>query len=215
MQSMPPFAISDDIARVISREQMAALPIRRYEGAVCMVATAQDLARAHAELALERVVGFDTETRPSFRKGEIYLPSLVQAATANTVYLFSLHEPQAFAAIAALLASPAVVKAGIALAGDMRALKQRFAFSENNVIDLGAIARRCGFGQTGLRNLAGLFLGCRIPKGSQTSNWAAPKLSAAQIAYAATDAWACRELYLRFESLGMLRAISSAARAEP
>jgi len=57
-----------------------------------------------------------------------------------------------------------------------------------------------------VRNLAGIFLGCRIPKGARTSNWAAPHLSAAQITYAATDAWACRELFLRFQSLGLLRA---------
>ncbi len=72
------------------------------------------------------------------------------------------------------------------------------------MLDLGDLARSSGSRQTGVRNLAGIFLGFRIPKGAQTSNWAAPHLSAAQIAYAATDAWACRELYLRFRSLGLL-----------
>jgi ribonuclease D len=73
-----------------------------------------------------------------------------------------------------------------------------------NVLDLGVVARRRGLGQTGVRNLAGMFLGFRIPKGNRTSNWAAPRLTAAQITYAATDAWASRELYLRFETLGLL-----------
>ena len=73
------------------------------------------------------------------------------------------------------------------------------------MLDLGELARSSGLGQSGVRNLAGILLGFRVPKGTKTSNWAAPQLSAAQIAYAATDAWACRELYLRFQSLGLLR----------
>ena len=72
------------------------------------------------------------------------------------------------------------------------------------MLDLGAVARHCGLGQTGLRNLAGMFLKIRIPKNTKTSNWAAPNLSAAQIHYAATDAWVCRELFLRFRGLGMI-----------
>ncbi len=82
------------------------------------------------------------------------------------------------------------------------------------MLDLGLVARSNGFGQTGVRNLAGILLGMRIPKGIKTSNWAARELSAAQIAYAATDAWACRELFLRFRSLGLLRPDSGAARKE-
>jgi ribonuclease D len=111
----------------------------------------------------------------------------------------------AITGLARLLAEPRVVKAGVALAFDLRQLKGVFPFEEKNVIDLGVIARRAGLAQAGVRNLAGLVLGFRIPKGNRTSNWAAPRLSPAQITYAATDAWACRELYLRFESLGLLR----------
>ena len=79
-----------------------------------------------------------------------------------------------------------------------------FAFSEKNVVDLGVIARRRGLEQTGVRNLAGILLGCRVAKGSRTSNWAVTELSPAQITYAATDAWICRELYLRLEALNLL-----------
>jgi ribonuclease D len=80
-----------------------------------------------------------------------------------------------------------------------------FPFAEHNVLDLGVAARHCGLKQTGVRNLAGIFLGWRIPKGARTSNWAAPRLTPAQITYAATDAWICRELLLRFDALGLLR----------
>jgi ribonuclease D len=103
-----------------------------------------------------------------------------------------------------LLAETRIVKAGVGLDYDLRQLQQVFPFTVRSVLDLGTIARRNHLGQTGVRNLAGLLLRFRIPKGNRTSNWAAPQLSPAQIAYAATDAWACRELYLHFESLGML-----------
>ncbi|MBI3043376.1 MAG: 3'-5' exonuclease domain-containing protein 2 [Betaproteobacteria bacterium] len=190
--------------RSISKEALAELPIRRYEGTVSLVATLRELADARADFRQERVVGLDTETRPSFRKGESHLPCLVQAATARAVYLFQLTRLEVFPALVELLASPSVVKAGVGLAHDLRQLKEVFPFTVENTLDLGVVARRRGLGQSGVRNLAGMLLGFRIPKGNRTSNWAAPRLSPAQIAYAATDAWASRELYLKFEMLGLL-----------
>jgi ribonuclease D len=181
------------------------LPIRRYSGRVCVAAAPHDLAHALADFRQESVVGLDTETRPAFRKGEVHLPALVQVATARAVYLFQLRHRDAFPVLAELLSEPRIVKAGVSLADDLRALRHVFAFAEKNMLDLGSVARRRGFEQTGVRNLAGILLGFRIPKGTKTSNWAARELSPAQIAYAATDAWACRELFLRFERLGMLR----------
>ncbi len=190
---------------------MAKLPIRRYEGRVRLVETPEDLEEARSDLRQESIAGFDTETRPAFKKGETHLPALVQVATARAVYLFQLRRTEVFPILAELLSEPRTIKAGISLKDDLRALKQVFAFEEKNMLDLGQVARRSGFEQTGVRNLAGILLGLRIPKGTKTSNWAAPQLSAAQIAYAATDAWACRELTLRFQSLGLLRAKAPAA----
>jgi ribonuclease D len=190
--------------RIVSREEINELPIGRYEGEVCLVATPQDLEQALADLLQEAVVGFDTEKRPSFRVGETYPPCLAQAATARAVYLFPLQRLDCSAALVALLGDPKVVKAGVGLAEDLRQLKAVMEFEEKSVLDLGAVAKRHGVGKTGVRTLAGLFLGFRIAKGTKTSNWAAQRLSAQQIAYAATDAWACRELYLRFQKLGLL-----------
>jgi ribonuclease D len=203
---MNPAATVDlQIPRSISREDMAKLPIRRYEGRVCLVATPGDLEDSRSDLRQEAIVGLDTETRPAFRKGESHLPCLVQVATGRAVYLFQLRRTEVFPLLAELLSAPRTVKAGVSLKDDLRALKQVFPFEEKNMLDLGLVARSNGFGQTGVRNLAGILLGLRIPKGTKTSNWAARELSPAQIAYAATDAWACRELYLRFQSLGLLR----------
>lgn len=198
-------ATPSGLPETISREDLAALPIRRYQGPVHLVAAARELDQAMDDIRRERVVGFDTETRPAFNKGESYPPCLVQVATAKAVYLFQLRLVDCGAALAELLNAPNIVKAGVALAHDLRQLMQLFPLEPDAVLDLGGVARRHGMRQTGLRNLAGILMGFRIPKGTRTSNWAASRLSPAQIEYAATDAWASRELYLCFQRLGLLK----------
>jgi ribonuclease D len=178
---------------------MASLPIRRYEGEARLIDSSLALEHALADIRAERVVGFDTETRPAFRRGESYLPSLAQVATARAVHLFPLQRMDFSAALAELLGAPGIVKAGIGIGDDLKALKKLFAFQEASVIDVGSLAKKWGIEQTGLRNLAGIVLGIRIPKGKRTSNWAAAKLTRQQIFYAAMDAWAVRELYLKLE----------------
>jgi ribonuclease D len=192
------------LPRAITPEELAALPIRRFDGEVSLVTTDAELRRATEEIRAERVAGLDTETRPAFRKGESYLPCLLQVATARRVYVFQLARLDCSAAAAELLGNPSIVKAGIGLGYDLDQLQRLFPFDRAAVVDLGEVAKRRGLKQSGVRNLAGLFLGFRIPKGAQTSNWAAAHLTDQQIRYAATDAWACRELYLRFEDLGLL-----------
>jgi ribonuclease D len=193
-----------DERRVISRDEVNALPIRRWEGEVRVVSAPHEVAPALAEILAEGAVGFDTETRPAFRPGESYPPSLAQFATARAVYLLPLRHREAAAALAQILAAAQVVKAGVGTKDDLRALRRVIGFEERSVVDLGAAAARQGLKQTGVRNLAGMFLGFRIPKGTKTTNWARPRLSPQQVAYAATDAWACRELYVKFRSLGYL-----------
>ena len=148
----------------------------------------------------ESVVGFDTETRPAFRVGERYLPSLAQVATSRAVWIFPLQRLDCSAALSALLGDAAVVKAGVSMADDLRKLKELFPFEERNSVDVGKLARTRGIKQSGVRNLAGLLLGFRIPKGGATSNWAAARLSPQQLVYAATDAWACREIFLKLSA---------------
>jgi ribonuclease D len=194
---------SESVSR-ISREDVNQLPIRRYEGPVHVVASDAELRHAMQDIVQESVVGFDTETRPAFRPGESYLPSLVQFATARAVYLLQVQQQDLFGAMREVLSSAEIIKVGVSVTDDMRALKKLFEFDERSVVDLGKVAERHGLKQTGVRNLAGIFLGARIPKGAKTTNWAARRLTPQQITYAATDAWVCRELYLRFEQLNMV-----------
>src|SRR5713226_905096 len=150
MNPAPLANLQNAIPRSISREDMAKLPIRRYEGKLCLVATPEDLELARTDLRSEAIVGLDTETRPAFRKGESHLPCLVQAATARAVYLFQLRRVEVFPVLAELLAEARIVKAGVSLADDLRALKRVFAFAEKNMLDLGDLARASGLGQSGV-----------------------------------------------------------------
>ena len=188
----------------MTRDEINALPIKRYEGKIHVVAAQHQLAPAMADLLQETLAGFDTETRPAFRPGESYLPSLAQFATARAVYLFQLRDRAVAQAVGEILGKDHIVKVGVSVADDLKALKKVTEFAEKSVVDLGIAAKRTGMKQTGVRNLAGMLLGFRIPKGTKTSNWARSTLTEQQIAYAATDAWACREIYLRFREMGII-----------
>ncbi len=201
MSLVPSAELPSEFVKRISREEMNQLPIRRYEGSVYVVARHPDLQHAMQDILQESVVGFDTEARPAFSPGESYPPSLVQFATASAVYLLQVQQQNLLGAMAEVLSSEKVIKVGVSVADDIRNLKKLFEFDERSVVDLGKVAKRHGLKQTGVRNLAGIFLGARIPKGAKTTNWAVRRLTPQQIAYAATDAWACRELYLRFKEL--------------
>ena len=190
--------------KTMTQEQVAQLPIRKYEGPIRLIASAQDLERALLVIRSEQVVGLDTETKPTFHKGQSYLPCLVQIATASVVYLFQLKRIDCSDALVEVLEDPTIIKAGIGLADDFSDLKQVFPFEPQNVIDLSLVAQQQGIRKSSVRNLAGQLLGFRITKGYATSNWANSRLTRKQIAYAATDAWVCRELFLRFQQLGFL-----------
>src|SRR5574341_2228907 len=193
--------MSEKQALAITREEVNALPIRRYEGAVRVVSSVHE---PMTDILQEAIVGFDTETRPAFRPSESYPPSLAQVATARAVYLFQVSHREIAQAVAQMLEQAHIVKVGVGLADDLKALRKVIEFAEKSIVDLGTVASRAGYRQTGVRNLAAMFLGFRIPKGTKTSNWSRARLTPQQVTYAATDAWACRELYLEFRKRGFL-----------
>jgi ribonuclease D len=169
-----------------------------------VLASPDELEHAMDDIRRSGVVGFDTETRPAFRPGESYLPSLVQLATADAVYLVQVQQHDYSESLREVFSSSSIVKAGVSVKDDLRNLKKLFDFEEQSVVDLGNVAKSHGLKQSGVRNLAGIFLGMRIPKGAKTTNWAARRLTSQQITYAATDAWVCRELYVRFSELHLI-----------
>jgi len=164
-----------------------------------VIASLNSADRACAALHKESVLGFDTETRPTFRKGEINLPSILQLAGHDAVYIFQLNKVGLCESILHILSNTDIIKCGVALDRDLIELMQLSPFDPEAFIDLGAVARLMDIPHHGLRGLTALLLGFRISKQARTSNWSAGKLSIKQINYAATDAWVGRELYFKFK----------------
>ena len=187
--------------RTLSKAAINALPVAGFTGRIELVeatAAASACAALHAGAVLggRRVLGFDTESRPSFRRGERHPIALVQLATADLACLFRIdpeHGPAA--ALCELLECDDVIKVGQGPADEVRELREHWGVVARRVADLVPVARAAGCAPLSLRGLAAAYLGIRITKGAQTSNWAAPSLSERQQRYAATDAWVCREIY--------------------
>lgn len=205
----------DVLRRRLSCEEINAMPLFHYEGPVCVVRTLEEWKNVLPDLRAADLLGFDTETRPSFRKGRRNSPALIQLATGNAVYLVQLAFLPFGAHLAEILANPDQVKAGVGIRDDMRDLARLHDFEPAGLVDLGGVARAHKVPSQGLRTLAANFFGWRISKGSQCSNWSLMELSPRQIAYAATDAWIGRQIFLRMRELGLipsgLSALSSLA----
>lgn len=180
----------------MSKEEINACPMAQWRGEVSVVRTGPELRAALARLAGQTLLGFDTETRPAYKVGESYLPSLLQLAGETEVFIFQLKPLGLAEPLRELLADPTIIKAGVSLDYDIRELKKLAHFPAAGFVDLGELAKRRGIKNHGLRGLAAVLLGFRISKGAQTSNWAAETLAPHQIQYAATDAWVGRQLYL-------------------
>lgn len=196
--------IPEHYKRKITKEEINDLPLHRYEGLVEVVRTEEELAAAVAKMRQETLLGFDTETRPTFRKGKLNLPSLVQFACTDVVYLIQLNWLPFTESIKELLADPNITKTGVAVRDDIKDLQKLSYFDDAGVLDLGEVARSIGLETHGLRNLAANLLGYRISKGAQCSNWASKELTLQQVQYAATDAWISREIHLCMKDLGFL-----------
>ncbi len=196
-----------DYTRKFTKEEINAMPIARYEGEVILVRDAKTLKSALKKLHQERVLGFDTETKPSFRKGKLNPPALIQLAAEHAVYLIQLTWIPLNKEMARLLSNPDVLKVGVSIHDDMRELQKVYDFEPAGIVDLGLLAKQNKLETKGLRNLAANFFDCRITKGPQCSNWNAHELSHRQISYAATDAWVGRKVFLRMEELGMVHGV--------
>jgi len=188
--------------RRISREEINELSLRKYDGPIRVIFSRDDLGSATRALKQETVLGFDTETKPAFVKGQSFPVALIQLAGGNAVYIFQLRHLGFPKRLQDILSHPGIVKAGFAPDYDLKQLKELEEFDPAGFVDLGAVAKGEGIKNHGLRGLAAVLLGFRISKQAQRSNWARTTLSPSQISYAATDAWVSREIYLRLGKNG-------------
>ena len=179
----------------ISNEQTALLPAVEFRGEIRIVEHERDIAAACKTLAEQPVIGFDTETRPSFRPGVTYRVALLQLSTPTVCYLFRLNKIPLAKPILQLLEDRRVLKIGADVAGDLRSLRQIRHFRDGGFVDLQGIAPEWGIGEKSLRKLSAIVLGRRVSKAQRLSNWEAATLTDKQQLYAATDAWVCTRIY--------------------
>ena len=179
----------------ISNEQTALLPAVEFRGEIRIVEHERDIAAACKTLAEQPVIGFDTETRPSFRPGVTFRVSLLQLSTPTVCYLFRLNKIPLAKPILQLLEDRRILKIGADVAGDIRSLRQIRHFRDGGFVDLQGIAPEWGIGEKSLRKLSAIVLGRRVSKAQRLSNWEAATLTDKQQLYAATDAWVCTRIY--------------------
>lgn len=197
--------IPDQYLRSYSKEDINAMPLRRYEGEIKVIRTERQLDRALSEMEGVPLLGFDTETRPVFKKGKKPgPPSLLQLATSDCAYVFQLNILPLDDGLYRVLANKSVIKTGVAVRDDILGLQKHFRFKPSGFVDLSDVTAKANMQTHGLRNMAANLLGFRISKSAQCSNWAKDQLTKQQIIYAATDAWISRELYLALDGLGLI-----------
>ncbi|MDR2894419.1 MAG: 3'-5' exonuclease domain-containing protein 2 [Alistipes sp.] len=179
----------------MAKERIAALPSVAFEGEIVVVDSAEAIDSACDRLLASPVVGFDTESRPSFQKGTVNRISLLQLSTERQCFLFRLNKVRLDKAILKILESNDIIKVGLSVAGDIRELETLRRFDPRGFVDLQKLAPQYGIADLSLVRIAAIVLGRRISKAQRLSNWEAVQLTDAQKIYAATDAWICTEIY--------------------
>ncbi len=179
----------------ISNEELAELPLSSFEGAIHVIEQPEDLDRALRYLSIQPIIGFDTETRPAFKKGQIFPVSLLQLATADQAFLFRINKIGLPAGLIKILASSKILKTGVAIRDDIKILQRIVHFKPAGFIELQDLVKDYGIENFSLKKLSAIVLGFRISKSQRLTNWDADELSEQQLIYGATDAWVSGEIY--------------------
>ena len=184
------------IRKTISKEEIAAMPIGQFSGRVFVVYTESDADKAVEYLKNQQIVGVDTETRPSFKRGMSHKVALLQVSTMDTCFLFRLNKIGMPQSLQNFLMG-ATLKIGLSLKDDFMMLRRRkdVHAEEGNWIELQDYVSRFGIEDRSLQKIFANLFGQKISKSQRLSNWEAETLSESQIKYAATDAWACVKIY--------------------
>jgi ribonuclease D len=174
-----------------------------FSGKIHLITTDEGLAAI--DVGGVREMGFDTETRPSFKKGEVHKVALLQLATDADAYLVRLHHVTRFEICNTILENPGVVKVGAAIHDDLKVLQRLFPFTPRGFVELQQLAKQKGLRNQGLKGMAEEVLGATLTKGPKLTNWEAAELTPPQRMYAATDAWVGLAIYRALNSAGKLQ----------
>lgn len=189
------------IKEKFEKSEIAALPQVLFGGRIFVILSEHEADRAVDFLLSQQILGFDTETRPSFRRGHLHKVALLQVATPDTAFLFRLNRIGLCDSIIQLLSDRSVTKVGLSLKDDMHNLRLRRLFQPGTFVELQEEVRKLGIQDMSLQKIYANLLGGRISKGQQLTNWEADVLTEAQQRYAATDAWACIQIHEEIQKL--------------
>ena len=180
----------------ISKEEINSLSVLEYEGRnIVLVDTLSKLKTTIEVLKNEEVLGFDTETKPSFEKGKMNKVALLQLSTADTCYLIRLNVLGMQNSIIELLSSEKPLKIGLSLKDDYKMLNRRRSFKPAGFLDLQSVIGKFGIKDLSLQKIYAIMFNKKISKSQRLTNWQAPNLTLQQQKYAAVDAWACMDIY--------------------
>lgn len=185
----------------IDKTKIANLPLAAFEGRIWVVDSITEAEKAVDFLRRQPLVGIDTETRPSFRRGVTYKVALLQVSTEEICFLFRLNRIGLASCLVQLLQDSAVRKVGLSLRDDFQRLRELVDLQVDNYVDLQQLAAQMGLKDMSLQKLFANFFGRKISKRQRLSNWESDVLTDSQKKYAATDAWACIELYKEMQQL--------------
>lgn len=179
----------------INKDLLQFMPVAAFEGEVIVIDHEEQVAEAVAYLSSQRVLGVDTEARPSFQRGTHYPTALVQIATHERCYLFRLTHVGMPQELADIFANPSICKVGLAFKDDINGLRRRRNFTPANCIDVQSMVVQYGILDLGLQKIFAICFGRKISKAQQLTNWENSHLTPEQARYAATDAWATLLIY--------------------
>ena len=179
----------------ITKEQIAELDQETFEGTLHVIDQLKQVPEAVAYLATQSTLGFDTETKPAFKRGQVHKVALMQLATEQECFLFRLNRIGYPDMLEDIIGNPAIRKIGLSLRDDFAAIRKRSGQLPENFIDLQSYVDKFGIEVNSLQKIYAILFGKKISKNQRLSNWEAPVLSPAQQSYAAIDAWACLRIY--------------------
>lgn len=184
----------------VSNEEIDLMPVGQCSDPVEVVEHAQDIERAVEEMRQHPVLGFDTETRPSFTRGTSYNVALLQFSAPGKTWLFRLCKTGLTQPLADFMADKSITKAGLAIRDDIRGLRRLRIFEPAGFVDVQSVASQMGVEDLSLKKMAAHVLGMRVSKRQRLTNWENASLTPGQIAYAATDSWISLLLYQALQS---------------
>ena len=188
----------------LSKNEINSLPQTQFDGNVEVLSSNDNVQAAVNYLMNYDLIGFDTETKPTFVKGPLNPPSIMQLACIDKVYIFQLDNESLYKKLFPILSNENITKCGVSVDRDLIELMYLSPFDPLSFVDLGNIARDNDVPHHGLRGLVAMFLKHRISKGAQISDWSKTVLTQSQITYAATDAWISLKLFEAFEQNDLL-----------